>query len=113
MDYYGIVRYKIVGVLQRQLLLFIVILMVIDDLCGFVSFFFYRKVEVVYLDIVALIFDFIYQWLFCVYKDYSIYIWDVKDINKVGKMWSEFFYSFYVWNVEVSFVYFFFVFVQF
>ncbi|XP_016076373.1 PREDICTED: WD repeat-containing protein 62 [Miniopterus natalensis] len=65
------------------------------------SFLFCRKTEAVYPDTVALTFDPIHQWLSCVYKDHSIYIWDVKDINKVGKMWSELFHSSYVWNVEV------------
>uniref|UniRef100_A0ABI7ZWF8 WD repeat domain 62 n=1 Tax=Felis catus TaxID=9685 RepID=A0ABI7ZWF8_FELCA len=65
------------------------------------SFLFHRKAEAVYPDTVALTFDPIHQWLSCVYKDHSIYIWDVKDINKVGKMWSELFHSSYVWNVEV------------
>ncbi|XP_045655941.1 WD repeat-containing protein 62 isoform X1 [Ursus americanus] len=65
------------------------------------SFLFRRKAEAVYPDTVALTFDPIHQWLSCVYKDHSIYIWDVKDINKVGKMWSELFHSSYVWNVEV------------
>lgn len=67
-----------------------------------VSFLFCRKAEAVYPDTVALTFDPIHQWLSCVYKDHSIYIWDVKDINEVGKMWSELFHSSYVWNVEVS-----------
>lgn len=76
--------------------------MMIDDLCCLVSFLFCRKAEAVYPDTVALTFDPTHQWLSCVYKDHSIYIWDVKDINKVGKMWSELFHSSYVWNVEVS-----------
>ncbi|XP_008967379.3 WD repeat-containing protein 62 isoform X5 [Pan paniscus] len=65
------------------------------------SFLFHRKAEAVYPDTVALTFDPIHQWLSCVYKDHSIYIWDVKDINGVGKVWSELFHSSYVWNVEV------------
>ncbi|XP_057389251.1 WD repeat-containing protein 62 isoform X2 [Balaenoptera acutorostrata] len=65
------------------------------------SFLFCRKSEAIYPDTVALIFDPIHQWLSCVYKDHSIYIWDVRDINKVGKVWSELFHSSYVWNVEV------------
>ncbi|KAM4825462.1 WD repeat-containing protein 62 [Thomomys bottae] len=65
------------------------------------SFLFHRKAEAVYPDTVALTFDPVHQWLSCVYKDHSIYIWDVKDINKVSKMWSELFHSSYVWNVEV------------
>lgn len=73
-----------------------------DDPSGLVSFLFHRKAEAVYPDTVALTFDPIHQWLSCVYKDHSIYIWDVRDINKVGKMWSELFHSSYVWDVEVS-----------
>nr|XP_020023768.1 WD repeat-containing protein 62 isoform X2 [Castor canadensis] len=65
------------------------------------SFLFHRKAEAVYPDTVALTFDPVHQWLSCVYKDHSIYVWDVKDINKVSKMWSELFHSSYVWNVEV------------
>uniref|UniRef100_H0X4Y4 WD repeat-containing protein 62 n=1 Tax=Otolemur garnettii TaxID=30611 RepID=H0X4Y4_OTOGA len=65
------------------------------------SFLFRRKAEAVYPDTVALTFDPIHQWLSCVYKDHSIYIWDVKDIDKVSKVWSELFHSSYVWNVEV------------
>ncbi|XP_064237516.1 WD repeat-containing protein 62 isoform X4 [Aotus nancymaae] len=65
------------------------------------SFLFHRKAEAVYPDTVALTFDPIHQWLSCVYKDHSIYIWDIKDINRVGKVWSELFHSSYVWNVEV------------
>uniref|UniRef100_G1RLV3 WD repeat-containing protein 62 n=1 Tax=Nomascus leucogenys TaxID=61853 RepID=G1RLV3_NOMLE len=65
------------------------------------SFLFHRKAEAVYPDTVALTFDPIHQWLSCMYKDHSIYIWDVKDINRVGKVWSELFHSSYVWNVEV------------
>ncbi|KAL0610185.1 WD repeat-containing protein 62 [Plecturocebus cupreus] len=60
-----------------------------------------RKAEAVYPDTVALTFDPINQWLSCVYKDHSIYIWDIKDINRVGKVWSELFHSSYIWNVEV------------
>ncbi|XP_063108702.1 WD repeat-containing protein 62 isoform X3 [Cavia porcellus] len=61
----------------------------------------HRKVDAVYPDTVALTFDPVHQWLSCVYRDHSIYIWDVKDINKVDKIWSELFHSSYVWNVEV------------
>ncbi|XP_060995084.1 WD repeat-containing protein 62 isoform X5 [Dama dama] len=64
------------------------------------SFLFHRKAEATYPDTVALTFDPTHQWLSCVYKDHSIYIWDVRDINQVGKVWSELFHSSYVWNVE-------------
>ncbi|XP_011248845.1 WD repeat-containing protein 62 isoform X8 [Mus musculus] len=65
------------------------------------SFLFHRKAEAVYPDTVALTFDPVHQWLSCVYKDHSIYIWDVKDIDEVSKIWSELFHSSFVWNVEV------------
>nr|XP_021496688.1 WD repeat-containing protein 62 isoform X1 [Meriones unguiculatus] len=65
------------------------------------SFLFHRKAEAVYPDTVALTFDPIHQWLTCVYKDHSIYVWDVKDISEVCKIWSELFHSSFVWNVEV------------
>ncbi|XP_012932839.1 WD repeat-containing protein 62 isoform X1 [Heterocephalus glaber] len=65
------------------------------------SFLYHRKVDAVYPDTVALTLDPVHQWLSCIYRDHSIYLWDVKDINKVDKMWSELFHSSYVWNVEV------------
>uniref|UniRef100_A0A8C3FGS3 WD repeat domain 62 n=1 Tax=Chrysemys picta bellii TaxID=8478 RepID=A0A8C3FGS3_CHRPI len=55
----------------------------------------------VYPDTIALAFDPCNRWLSCVYKDHSIYIWDVKDTNKVSKVWSDLFHSSFVWNVEV------------
>lgn len=39
----------------------------------------------------------------CVYNDYSLYIWDVKDMKKIGKVWLLFYYSMCVWGVEVNF----------
>lgn len=73
----------------------------VTDPCGFGSSLFHRKAEAVYPDTVALTFDPVHKWLSCVYKDHSIYIWDVRDINDVSKMWSELFHSSFVWNVEV------------
>ncbi|XP_026514643.1 WD repeat-containing protein 62 isoform X2 [Terrapene carolina triunguis] len=60
-----------------------------------------RRPDSVYPDTIALAFDPCNRWLSCVYKDHSIYIWDVKDTNKVGKVWSDLFHSSFVWNVEV------------
>ena len=92
----------LLGCQQRQLSLLTVALVATDDSRGPVSFLFHRKAEATYPDTVALTFDPTHQWLSCVYKDHSIYIWDVRDINQVGKVWSELFHSSYVWNVEVS-----------
>ncbi|XP_065427610.1 WD repeat-containing protein 62 isoform X1 [Chrysemys picta bellii] len=60
-----------------------------------------RRPDSVYPDTIALAFDPCNRWLSCVYKDHSIYIWDVKDTNKVSKVWSDLFHSSFVWNVEV------------
>ncbi|XP_020832587.1 LOW QUALITY PROTEIN: WD repeat-containing protein 62 [Phascolarctos cinereus] len=65
------------------------------------SFLFCRKAQSVYPDTVALAFDPCHHWLSCVYKDHSIYVWDIRDLTKVGKVWSDLFHSSYVWNVEV------------
>ncbi|XP_072464504.1 WD repeat-containing protein 62 isoform X2 [Notamacropus eugenii] len=65
------------------------------------SFLFCRKAQSVYPDTVALAFDPHHHWLSCVYKDHSIYVWDIQDLTKVGKVWSDLFHSSYVWNVEV------------
>lgn len=35
------------------------------------------------------------------YSDHSLYIWDVKDIKKVGKSHSFLYHSACIWGVEV------------
>ncbi|XP_068934623.1 WD repeat-containing protein 62 [Petaurus breviceps papuanus] len=65
------------------------------------SFLFCRKTQSVYPDTVALALDPCHHRLSCVYKDHSIYVWDIQDLTKVGKVWSDLFHSSYVWNVEV------------
>ncbi|XP_042295517.1 WD repeat-containing protein 62 isoform X2 [Sceloporus undulatus] len=57
--------------------------------------------DATYPDTIALAYDPCHHWLSCVYKDHSVYIWDVTDICKVGKVWSDLFHSSFVWNVEV------------
>nr|XP_056707310.1 mitogen-activated protein kinase-binding protein 1 [Euleptes europaea] len=54
-----------------------------------------------YPDTIALTFDSNNQWLSCVYNDHSLYVWDVKDPKKVGKVYSALYHSLCVWNVEV------------
>ncbi|XP_058521996.1 mitogen-activated protein kinase-binding protein 1 isoform X1 [Ochotona princeps] len=54
-----------------------------------------------YPDTIALTFDPTNQWLSCVYNDHSIYVWDVKDPKKVGKVYSALYHSSCVWSVEV------------
>ncbi|XP_078247469.1 mitogen-activated protein kinase-binding protein 1 isoform X5 [Pogona vitticeps] len=54
-----------------------------------------------YPDTIALTFDPNNQWLSCVYNDHSLYVWDVKDPKKVGKVYSALYHSSCVWSVEV------------
>ncbi|NXG19235.1 MABP1 protein, partial [Grallaria varia] len=54
-----------------------------------------------YPDTIALTFDSTNQWLSCVYNDHSLYVWDVKDPKKVGKVYSALYHSSCVWNIEM------------
>ncbi|XP_010565514.1 PREDICTED: WD repeat-containing protein 62 [Haliaeetus leucocephalus] len=60
-----------------------------------------RQPDLVYPDTIALAYDACNRWLSCVYKDHSIYIWDVGDLQNVRKVWSDLFHSSFVWTVEV------------
>ncbi|XP_070620485.1 WD repeat-containing protein 62 [Erythrolamprus reginae] len=60
-----------------------------------------RRPDASFPDAIAIVFDPCRHWLSCVYKDHSVYIWDVKDIGHVKKVWSDLFHSSFVWNVEV------------
>ncbi|KAM4019570.1 WD repeat-containing protein 62-like [Anomaloglossus baeobatrachus] len=52
-------------------------------------------------DTSALVYDHSNQWLSCVYNDHSLYVWDVSNTRKVGKVYSALYHSSYVWNIEV------------
>ncbi|XP_073497913.1 WD repeat-containing protein 62 [Phyllobates terribilis] len=52
-------------------------------------------------DTSALVYDRGNQWLCCVYNDHSVYVWDVSNTRKVGKVYSALYHSSYVWNIEV------------
>jgi hypothetical protein len=39
-----------------------------------------------------------------VYNDHSLYIWDVRDVRKVGKSHSFLFHSACIWGLEVPYV---------
>ncbi|XP_074990528.1 WD repeat-containing protein 62 isoform X2 [Calonectris borealis] len=60
-----------------------------------------RQPDLVYPDTIALAYDVRNRWLSCVYKDHSVYVWDVGDLRNVGKVWSDLFHSSFVWSVEV------------
>lgn len=55
-----------------------------------------------YPDTLALTFDPTAQHLTCVYNDHSVYVWDVKDVRNVRKLYSALYHSNCVWSVEVS-----------
>ncbi|XP_050438711.1 mitogen-activated protein kinase-binding protein 1 [Adelges cooleyi] len=54
-----------------------------------------------YPDAIALAYDEVNTKLTCVYNDHSLYIWDVKDIKRVGKSNSFLFHSACIWGVEM------------
>ncbi|KAM5130026.1 mitogen-activated protein kinase-binding protein 1 isoform 2-T3 [Mantella aurantiaca] len=51
-------------------------------------------------DTLGMTFDPANQWLSCVYNDHSLYVWDIKDLKKVGKVYSALYHSSCVWSVE-------------
>ncbi|OCT64855.1 mitogen-activated protein kinase-binding protein 1-like [Xenopus laevis] len=57
--------------------------------------------EAKYPDTIAMTFDPTNQWLSCVYNDHSLYVWDVKDLKKGGKVYSSLYHSSCVWSIEI------------
>lgn len=55
-----------------------------------------------YPDAIAVTYDPITQWLSCVYNDHSLYVWDVRDVKRVGKVHSVLFHAACVWDLEVN-----------
>ncbi|KAI4882938.1 hypothetical protein NFI96_015614 [Prochilodus magdalenae] len=53
-----------------------------------------------YPDTVAVTYDPTNRWLSCVYNDHSLYVWDARDLRKVGKVYSALYHSSCVWSVE-------------
>ncbi|XP_051521236.1 mitogen-activated protein kinase-binding protein 1-like isoform X2 [Myxocyprinus asiaticus] len=56
--------------------------------------------EAEYPDTLALTFDPVTRHLTCVYNDHSVYVWDVRDIRNIGKVYSALYHSGCVWSVE-------------
>ncbi|XP_077991093.1 uncharacterized protein LOC144445426 [Glandiceps talaboti] len=54
----------------------------------------------IYPDTVAITLDDKNNRLTAVYNDHSFYVWDVRDIKKIGKSWSFLYHSAPVWGVE-------------
>lgn len=54
-----------------------------------------------YPDAVAMVYDGESQRVIAVYSDRSLYVWDIRDLKKIGKYRSFIFHSDCVWGVEV------------
>ncbi|CAN9511234.1 unnamed protein product [Ophioblennius macclurei] len=54
-----------------------------------------------YPDSVALTFDPTADLLTCVYSDHSVYVWDIRDLNNVSRVYSAMYHSSSVWDVQV------------
>ncbi|XP_036449006.1 mitogen-activated protein kinase-binding protein 1 [Colossoma macropomum] len=65
------------------------------------SHLFAYNVDARYPDTVAVSYDPTNRWLSCVYNDHSLYVWDVRDLRKVGKVYSALYHSSCVWSVEM------------
>ncbi|XP_067847321.1 mitogen-activated protein kinase-binding protein 1 isoform X2 [Heptranchias perlo] len=65
------------------------------------SHLFSNRADAKYPDTIALTYDPANRWLSCVYSDHSLYVWDVKDFKKVGKVYSALYHASCVWSVEV------------
>ncbi|XP_055837405.1 uncharacterized protein LOC129905836 isoform X3 [Episyrphus balteatus] len=53
-----------------------------------------------YPDCVAMVYDASRAKVSCVYNDHSLYIWDMRDIKRVGKSHSFLYHSTCIWGVE-------------
>jgi WD40 repeat protein len=57
-----------------------------------------------YPDAVAMVYDGKSQRVTVVYSDRSLYVWDIRDLQKIGKYRSFIFHSDCVWGVEVNMI---------
>ncbi|XP_016372850.1 mitogen-activated protein kinase-binding protein 1-like isoform X1 [Sinocyclocheilus rhinocerous] len=62
---------------------------------------FSRTPDARYPDSVAVTFDPVNRWLSCVYNDHSLYVWDTRDLRKVGKVLSALYHSSCVWDLQM------------
>ncbi|XP_031166391.1 mitogen-activated protein kinase-binding protein 1-like isoform X2 [Sander lucioperca] len=65
------------------------------------SHLFSTKTDARYPDTIAVTYDPVGQWLSCVYNDHSVYVWDVRDVNRVGKVHSALFHAACVGDLEM------------
>ncbi|XP_053744246.1 mitogen-activated protein kinase-binding protein 1-like [Synchiropus splendidus] len=54
-----------------------------------------------YPDCIAVTYDNVSHRLSCVYNDHSVYVWDVRDVHRVGKVHSARFHAACVWDLEM------------
>ncbi len=67
-----------------------------------ISHLFSTKTDAHYPDAIAITYDPVSHWLSCVYNDHSLYVWDVRDVNRVGKVHSALFHAACVGDLEVN-----------
>ncbi|XP_073349163.1 mitogen-activated protein kinase-binding protein 1-like [Pagrus major] len=65
------------------------------------SHLFCTKAEARFPDAIAVTYDPVSRWLGCVYNDHSLYVWDVRDVNRVGKVHSALFHAACVGDLEM------------
>ena len=58
--------------------------------------------NVKYPDTIAVCLDDFNKKISCIYNDRSMYIWDIKDIKKIGKSRSFLYHSACIWGLDVS-----------
>ncbi|KAM9840285.1 mitogen-activated protein kinase-binding protein 1 [Aulostomus maculatus] len=65
------------------------------------SLLFSTRSDACYPDAIAVTYDPTSHWLSCIYNDHSLYVWDVRDVNRVGKVHSALFHAACVWDLEM------------
>uniref|UniRef100_A0A6Q2XI13 Mitogen-activated protein kinase binding protein 1 n=1 Tax=Esox lucius TaxID=8010 RepID=A0A6Q2XI13_ESOLU len=65
------------------------------------SHLFSNKMDARYPDSVAVTYDPVSHWLSCVYNDHSLYVWDVRDLRRVGKVHSALYHASCVWDLQM------------
>ncbi|XP_078130727.1 mitogen-activated protein kinase-binding protein 1-like [Sander vitreus] len=65
------------------------------------SHLFSTKTDARYPDAIAVTYDPVGQWLSCVYNDHSVYVWDVRDVHRVGKVHCALFHAACVGDLEM------------
>ncbi|CAK6962647.1 mitogen-activated protein kinase-binding protein 1-like [Scomber scombrus] len=65
------------------------------------SHLFSTRTDTRYPDAIAVTYDPVSHWLSCVYNDHSLYVWDVRDVNRTGKVHSALFHAACVWDLEM------------